>query len=43
MTMTSPEPLAIEACGLVKAFGSIRATDGLDLSVPGGGDFGIDR
>jgi ABC-2 type transport system ATP-binding protein len=36
MTTTSGVPLAIEARGLVKAFGSTRAVDGLDLSVPSG-------
>ena len=41
MTITSEEPLAIEACGLVKAFGAIRAVDGLDLSVPSGGVFAL--
>jgi ABC-2 type transport system ATP-binding protein len=41
MTITSEEPLAIEACGLVKAFGRIRAVDGLDLSVPSGGVFAL--
>ena len=39
MRMTFREPLAIEACGLVKAFGAIRAVDRLDLSVPSGGVF----
>ena len=37
--MTFREPLAIEAYGLVKAFGAIRAVDRLDLSVPSGGVF----
>jgi ABC-type multidrug transport system ATPase subunit len=41
MTTTSEVPLAIEAHGLVKAFGSIRAVDGLDLAVPGGGVFSL--
>ena len=39
MRMTFREPLAIEAYGLVKAFGAIRAVDRLDLSVPSGGVF----
>jgi ABC-2 type transport system ATP-binding protein len=39
--MTSCKPLAIEARGLVKAFGAVRAVDGLDLSVPGGGVFAL--
>ena len=38
---TSEPPVAIEACGLVKAFGAIRAVDGLDLSVPSGGVFAL--
>ncbi len=38
---TSEAPPAIEACGLVKAFGAIRAVDGLGLSVPGGGVFAL--
>jgi len=33
--------LAIEACGLVKVFGAVRAVDGLDLLVPGGGVFAL--
>ncbi len=41
MTITFRDPLAIEARGLVKAFGAIRAVDGLDLSVPGGGVFAL--
>src|SRR5918993_781773 len=34
--MTSPTPLAIEATGLVKAFGETRAVDGVDLAVRSG-------
>ncbi len=41
MTTTSEVRLAIEARGLVKAFGAIRAVDGLDLSVPSGGVFAL--
>ena len=33
--------LAIEAKGLVKVFGKTRALDGLDLSVPAGGVYGV--
>ncbi|MPZ99527.1 MAG: ATP-binding cassette domain-containing protein [Dehalococcoidia bacterium] len=33
--------LAIETSGLVKAFGSTRAVDGIDLAVPGGGVYGF--
>ncbi|HUA29336.1 MAG TPA: ATP-binding cassette domain-containing protein [Streptosporangiaceae bacterium] len=36
--MTTP---AIEASGLVKTFGSTRAVDGLELTVPRGGVFGL--
>jgi ABC-2 type transport system ATP-binding protein len=34
-------PLAIEATGLVKAFGETRAVDGVDLAVPGGSVYGV--
>jgi ABC-2 type transport system ATP-binding protein len=37
--MTSP--LAIEATGLVKAFGELRAVDGVDLAVPTGSVYGV--
>jgi ABC-2 type transport system ATP-binding protein len=33
--------LAIEATGLVKAFGATKAVDGLDLRVPHGGVYGV--
>ena len=33
--------MAIEACGLVKSFGAVRAVDGLDLAVPSGGVFAL--
>ena len=33
--------LAIEASGLVKAFGEVRAVDGVDLAVPAGGVYGF--
>jgi ABC-2 type transport system ATP-binding protein len=39
--MDSPSPLAVEASGLVKAFGSIRAVDGVDLAVPAGSVYGV--
>ena len=40
--MTSNNPhLAIEAAGLVKAFGETRALDGLDLRVPAGSVYGL--
>ena len=32
---------AIEASGLVKSFGRVRAVDGMDLAVPRGGVFGL--
>jgi ABC-2 type transport system ATP-binding protein len=38
---TSRVPLAIEARGLVKAFGPVRAVDRLDLAVPSGGVFAL--
>ena len=34
-------PLAIEATGLVKAFGETRAVDGVDLAVPSGSVYGV--
>jgi hypothetical protein len=40
MTTTSKARPAIEACGLVKAFRTVRAVDGLDLLVPSGGVLG---
>jgi heme ABC exporter ATP-binding subunit CcmA len=41
MTTTSEPPAAIEALGLGKAFGAVKAVDGLDLSVPSGGVFAL--
>jgi ABC-2 type transport system ATP-binding protein len=38
---TSKVPLAIEASGLIKSFGAVRAVDGLDLAVPRGGVFAL--
>ena len=37
----SPSPLAIEATGLVKSFGSTRAVDGVDLAVRTGSVYGV--
>ena len=37
----SSSPLAIEASGLVKVFGEVRAVDGIDLAVPGGAVYGV--
>ncbi|MBD0337975.1 MAG: ATP-binding cassette domain-containing protein [Thermoleophilia bacterium] len=34
-------PLAIEAQGLVKSFGDVRAVDGVDLAVAGGSVYGV--
>jgi ABC-2 type transport system ATP-binding protein len=34
-------PLAIEASGLVKSFGEVRAVDGVDLAVRGGSVYGV--
>ncbi len=39
--MNSHPTLAIEATGLVKAFGSVRAVDGVDLAVPSGAVYGV--
>ena len=41
MTTTSEASLAIEALGLGKAFGAVKAVNGLDLSVPSGGVFAL--
>src|SRR3954467_3041687 len=38
MAMTD---LAIEASGLVKSFGNVRAVDGVDLTVPRGSVYGV--
>jgi ABC-2 type transport system ATP-binding protein len=38
---TQPPPLAIEASGLVKTFGEIRAVDGVDLAVRSGTVYGV--
>lgn len=34
--MTTDTSLAVEAAGLVKSFGAVRAVDGVDLTVPRG-------
>ena len=39
--MSTSAPLAIEACGLVKVFGSNRAVDGVDLRVQTGTVYGV--
>src|SRR5215210_2039650 len=39
--MSSQPALAIEATGLVKAFGETRAVDGVDLAVPRGAVYGV--
>src|SRR3712207_2648714 len=39
--MSAEQPLAIEATGLVKAFGDTRAVDGVDLAVPRGSVYGV--
>jgi ABC-2 type transport system ATP-binding protein len=39
--MNSPAPLAIEATGLVKDFGTTRAVDGVDLAVRSGSVYGV--
>jgi ABC-2 type transport system ATP-binding protein len=33
--------LAVEASGLVKVFGTMRAVDGVDLAVPAGSVYGF--
>ena len=39
--MTTSTPLAIEASGLRKSYGSTRAVDGVDLAVPTGAIYGV--
>jgi ABC-2 type transport system ATP-binding protein len=39
--LTAHSPLAIEASGLVKTFGSVRAVDGVDLAVRSGSVYGV--
>jgi ABC-2 type transport system ATP-binding protein len=39
--MTTSRPLAIEATGLTKSFGSTRAVAGIDLAVPQGAIYGV--
>ena len=39
--MTAHPTLAIEASGLVKTFGAVRAVDGVDLAVPSGSVYGV--
>jgi ABC-2 type transport system ATP-binding protein len=39
--MSSTNTLAIEASGLVKTYGSVRAVDGVDLAVPAGSVYGV--
>ncbi len=39
--MTTHSNLAIEATGLVKAFGTVRAVDGVDLAVRSGSVYGV--
>ena len=41
MTAVSAPAMAIEAEGLVKAFGDVRAVDGVDLQVPSGTVYGV--
>ncbi len=38
---SDPTPLAIEASGLVKSFGDVRAVDGVDLAVRTGSVYGV--
>ena len=39
--MTTETPLAIEASGLEKSFGDVRAVDGVDLAVGRGSVYGV--
>src|ERR671917_429960 len=39
--MSSPSTLAVEASGLVKVFGKVRAVDGVDLAVSRGSVYGV--
>jgi ABC-2 type transport system ATP-binding protein len=39
--MTRSSQLAVEATGLVKTFGTTRAVDGIDLSIPAGSVYGF--
>jgi ABC-2 type transport system ATP-binding protein len=39
--MTGASDLAVEATGLVKTFGTTRAVDGIDLSIPAGSVYGF--
>ncbi len=39
--MSAQSPLAIEASGLVKSFGDVRAVDGVDLAVRTGSVYGV--
>ncbi|MDQ3931426.1 MAG: ATP-binding cassette domain-containing protein [Actinomycetota bacterium] len=39
--MRSSSELAVEAEGLVRTFGSVRAVDGVDLAIPTGGVYGV--
>jgi ABC-2 type transport system ATP-binding protein len=39
--MHAATDLAVEASGLVKTFGDVRAVDGVDLAIPRGGVYGV--
>jgi ABC-2 type transport system ATP-binding protein len=39
--MTTHSPLAVEATGLVKSFGEVKAVDGVDLAVRSGSVYGV--
>jgi ABC-2 type transport system ATP-binding protein len=39
--MSASSPLALEASGLVKSFGDVRAVDGVDLAVRSGSVYGV--
>ena len=40
MTTTTAD-LAVQACGLVKAFGDLRAVDGVNLDIPAGSIYAV--
>jgi ABC-2 type transport system ATP-binding protein len=39
--MPATHPLAVEARGLTRSFGTVRAVDGIDLAIPVGGVYGV--
>jgi ABC-2 type transport system ATP-binding protein len=39
--MPEPHQLAVQATGLTRTFGAVRAVDGIDLAIPVGGVYGV--